>query len=93
MILHSRRLPYYCFSLFFICTSVFAQDGPLVVSQSGHWFEYRDSGKAFFMAGSGGPEGFFYETDARKQTIVDDLIRTGANARLVIPMVTLVADR
>jgi len=55
-------------------------DGPLVVSQNGHWFEYRDSGKPFFMAGSGGPEGFFYETDARKQTIVDDLIRTGANA-------------
>lgn len=58
-------------------------DGPLVVSQNGHWFEYRDSGKAFFMAGSGGPEGFFYETDARKQTIVDDLVRTGANALYV----------
>ena len=62
---------------------VLAQDGPLTVSSNGHWFEYRDSGEPFFMAGAGGPEGFFYETDERKQEIVDELIASGANALYV----------
>ncbi len=55
-------------------------NGPLTVSADGQWFAYRDSGEPFFMAGVGGPEGFLYETDARKQAIVDQLIDSGANA-------------
>ncbi len=55
-------------------------DGPLTVSSDGQWFEYRDSGRPYFMAGVGGPEGFLFETDARKQQIVDQLISSGANA-------------
>jgi len=53
---------------------------PLVVDASGQWFEKQNSGVPFFMSGVGGPEGFLYETDARKQEIVDELIASGANA-------------
>ncbi len=53
---------------------------PLVVDESGQWFKKQNSDTPFFMAGVGGPEGFLYETDARKQAIVDDLIASGANA-------------
>jgi len=53
---------------------------PLTVDASGQWFERRDSGTPVFMAGVGGPEGFLFETDARKQAIVDELIREEVNA-------------
>ncbi|MFK7958792.1 MAG: ThuA domain-containing protein [Lysobacterales bacterium] len=55
-------------------------EGPLTVDTSGQWFIRRDSGRPVFMAGVGGPEGFLYESDARKQEIVDDLVSSGANA-------------
>ncbi|MEM6936163.1 MAG: ThuA domain-containing protein [Pseudomonadota bacterium] len=55
-------------------------EGPLTVDDSGQWFIRQNSGRPFFMAGVGGPEGFLYETDARKQEIVDQLIASGANA-------------
>lgn len=54
--------------------------GPLTVDGGGRWFEKRDSGAPFFMAGAGGPEGFLYETDARRQQIVDQLIAADVNA-------------
>ncbi len=57
-----------------------SSEGPLTVDSSGQWFIRRDSGRPVFMAGVGGPEGFLYETDARKQEIVDDLVSSGANA-------------
>ncbi len=53
---------------------------PLVVDESGQWFKKRNTDQPFFMAGVGGPEGYLYETDARKQAIVDDLVSSGANA-------------
>jgi len=53
---------------------------PLVVDESGQWFKKQNSNAPFYMSGVGGPEGFLYETDARKQEIVDDLIASGANA-------------
>ncbi len=53
---------------------------PLVVDESGQWFKKQNSGQPYFMAGVGGPEGFLYETDARRQEIVDELIDSGANA-------------
>ena len=53
---------------------------PLVVDESGQWFKKQNTGQPFFMAGVGGPEGYLYETDARKQDIVDELINSGANA-------------
>ena len=53
---------------------------PLVVDESGQWFKKQNSNTPFYMSGVGGPEGFLYETDARKQEIVDDLIASGANA-------------
>ncbi|MDJ0655128.1 MAG: ThuA domain-containing protein [Xanthomonadales bacterium] len=55
-------------------------EGPLTVDASGQWFERASSGRPLFMAGAGGPEGFLYENDARKQAIVDQLIVSGANA-------------
>ncbi len=55
-------------------------EGPLTVDASGQWFVRQDSGRPVFMAGVGGPEGFLYESDARKQEIVDALIASGANA-------------
>ena len=54
--------------------------GPLTVDESGHWFEYADTGEPYFMAGSGGPEGFLYYSDQRKQEIVDDLIEHDVRA-------------
>ncbi len=53
---------------------------PLVVDESGQWFKKQNSNTPFFMAGVGGPEGYLYETDTRKQQIVDQLIASGANA-------------
>ncbi|MCX7553046.1 ThuA domain-containing protein [Marinicella sp. S1101] len=53
---------------------------PLVVDEGGQWFKKQNSNQAFFMAGVGGPEGFLYETDQRRQEIVDELIASGANA-------------
>lgn len=53
---------------------------PLVVDEGGQWFKTQNSNQAFFMAGVGGPEGFLYETDQRRQEIVDELIASGANA-------------
>lgn len=54
--------------------------GALTVDSSGHWFVYNDTGEPYFMAGAGGPEGFLYYSDERKQQIVDNLITSGANA-------------
>ncbi|MEO1060764.1 MAG: hypothetical protein AAFZ07_05050 [Actinomycetota bacterium] len=54
--------------------------GPLTVDDSGHWFEYAGNGEPYFLAGSGGPEGFLYESDARKQSIVDQLIEHDVRA-------------
>ena len=54
--------------------------GKLQVDVSGQWFEKVDSGEPVFMSGVGGPEGFLFETDARKQKIVDDLIASDTNA-------------
>ncbi len=54
--------------------------GPLTVDGSGHWFEYADSGDPYFMAGSGGPEGYLYYSDSRKQSIVDQLIANDVRA-------------
>gem|GEM_PF-2419601 len=53
---------------------------PLVVDESGQWFKRQNSDQPYFMAGVGGPEGYLYETDARRQEIVDELISSGANA-------------
>ena len=53
---------------------------PLVVDDSGQWFKRKNSEQPYFMAGVGGPEGYLYETDERRQEIVDDLINSGANA-------------
>jgi len=77
------RLLLFSVLIYFVHNQVMAMDGPLVVSDNGHWFKYRDSGKPFFMAGVGGPEGFLFETDARKQQIVDQLVSSGANALYV----------
>ncbi len=58
-------------------------DGPgdkLTVDASGQWFERQESGTPVFMAGVGGPEGFLFETDARKQEIVDQLVEQEVNA-------------
>lgn len=77
------RLLLFLALVYFAHMQAVAMDGPLVVSDNGHWFEYRDSGEPFFMAGVGGPEGFLFETDARKQQIVDQLINSGANALYV----------
>lgn len=54
--------------------------GPLTVSDNGHWFEYAGNGEPYFMAGSGGPEGFLYFSDTRKQAIVDQLINNDVRA-------------
>ena len=54
--------------------------GPITVDDSGHWFEYAGNGEAYFMAGAGGPEGFLYYSDARKQAIVDQLIDNDVRA-------------
>lgn len=54
--------------------------GKLRVDASGQWFEKADSGEPVFMSGVGGPEGFLFETDARKQEIVDNLIASDTNA-------------
>ncbi len=54
--------------------------GPLTVDDSGHWFQYAGNGEPYFMAGSGGPEGFLYYSDSRKQSIVDQLIRNDVRA-------------
>ncbi len=53
---------------------------PVVVDESGQWFKKQNSGQPYFMAGVGGPEGYLYETNARRQEIVDDLVASGANA-------------
>ena len=66
--------------------------GPLTVDDSGHWFEYADSGEAYFMAGSGGPEGFLYYSDARKQSIVDQLITHDVRAVYVQAVRTFGGD-
>jgi hypothetical protein len=55
-------------------------DNPLTVDASGQWFERQRTGEPVFMAGVGGPEGFLFETDARKQEIVDDLVTQEVNA-------------
>lgn len=55
-------------------------EGPLTVTDNGHWFEYADNGEPYFMAGSGGPEGFLYYSDARRQEIVDQLIDNDVRA-------------
>lgn len=55
-------------------------EGKLTVDSSGQWFVRENSGAPVFMAGAGGPEGFLYESDTRKQEIVDALITNGANA-------------
>lgn len=55
-------------------------EGPLTVSDNGHWFEYADNGEPYFMAGSGGPEGFLYYSDQRRQEIVDQLIDNDVRA-------------
>jgi len=52
----------------------------LTVDASGQWFERQESGTPVFMAGVGGPEGFLFETDARKQEIVDQLVEQEVNA-------------
>ncbi|MEM7323807.1 MAG: DUF4832 domain-containing protein [Actinomycetota bacterium] len=54
--------------------------GKLTVDDSGHWFAYEGNGEPYFMAGSGGPEGFLYYSDSRKQSIVDQLIRNDVRA-------------
>jgi len=54
--------------------------GPITVDESGHWFEYAGNGEPYFMAGSGGPEGFLYYSDSRKQSIVDQLISNDVRA-------------
>ncbi|MEM9037742.1 MAG: hypothetical protein AAGD18_24355 [Actinomycetota bacterium] len=54
--------------------------GPLTVDDSGHWFEYSTSGEPYFMAGSGGPEGFLYYEPSRQQEIVDELIEHDVRA-------------
>ncbi len=54
--------------------------GPITVDESGHWFEYAGNGEPYFMAGSGGPEGFLYYSDSRKQDIVDQLIANDVRA-------------
>ena len=54
--------------------------GPITVDDSGHWFEYAGNGEPYFMAGSGGPEGFLYYSDSRKQQIVDQLIDNDVRA-------------
>ncbi len=53
--------------------------GPLTVDASGRNFMTQGDQKPFYMAAVGGPEGFLYETDARKQKIVDDLVDYGGN--------------
>ncbi|MEM8905122.1 MAG: hypothetical protein AAGF02_15575, partial [Actinomycetota bacterium] len=55
-------------------------EGPITVDESGHWFEYSGNGEPYFMAGSGGPEGFLYYDDDRKQSIVDQLIEHDVRA-------------
>lgn len=55
-------------------------EGPITVGDSGHWFEYSGNGEPYFMAGSGGPEGFLYYSDARRQEIVDQLIDNDVRA-------------
>ncbi len=54
--------------------------GQITVDDSGHWFEYSGNGEPYFMAGSGGPEGFLYYSDARRQSIVDQLIANDVRA-------------
>jgi hypothetical protein len=64
-------------------TFIPGSEGPgdkLTVDASGQWFELEQSGTPVFMAGMGGPEGFLFETDARKQEIVDDLVAQDVNA-------------
>jgi Protein of unknown function (DUF4038) len=53
--------------------------GPLTVDASGQHFVTQQDQKHVYMAAVGGPEGFLYETDARKQKIVNDLITYGGN--------------
>ena len=53
---------------------------PIVVDETNQWFKKQNSDSPFYMSGVGGPEGFLYESDTRKQEIVDDLIASGANA-------------
>ncbi|MEO1061609.1 MAG: hypothetical protein AAFZ07_09340 [Actinomycetota bacterium] len=57
-----------------------AGEGPITVDDSGHWFEYSGNGEPYFMAGSGGPEGFLYYPADRKQDIVDQLIEHDVRA-------------
>ena len=47
------------------------------VRQVGRYF--AQNGTRFYIAGVGGPEGFPFLTAARKQKIVDDLVRNGVN--------------
>lgn len=53
--------------------------GPLTVNDDGRHFIRANSGEPVYLAGVGGPEGFLYETDERKQQIVDALVQSGAN--------------
>ncbi|MEM8745058.1 MAG: hypothetical protein AAGF91_00015 [Actinomycetota bacterium] len=49
-------------------------EGALTVDDSGHWFEYENSGEPYFLAGAGGPDDFLFLSDERRQDIVDQLI-------------------
>jgi hypothetical protein len=48
---------------------------------SPHWLSYSGTGpsSSFFLAGAGGPEGFLYLSDTRKDAIIDKLAAAGGN--------------